>query len=136
MNIHFPQNSIARAEAMLIARTDMQYLVPTDGGVLRGLIQDHVCAGVHMTSRDTMLTRKQYMQLLYVGLKPEGFSAIRGVAGSNGNIENEVTLGLGGRVLTLPPAIIKPQPLWTGKQVVKVLGRFEYCLCSFFLLLK
>ncbi|KAJ3414278.1 hypothetical protein HDV05_006807 [Chytridiales sp. JEL 0842] len=116
MNIHFPQNEIARAEAMLIARTDNQYLVPTDGGVLRGLIQDHVDAGVDMTSRDCFLTREDYMELVYVALKPE--PAFKGGGIGNGNIENEVEMGDHGKVVTLPPAVLKPKPLWTGKQVI------------------
>ena len=35
MNMHFPQNELARAEAYMIANTDNQYLVPTDGKPLR-----------------------------------------------------------------------------------------------------
>ncbi|KAJ3205963.1 hypothetical protein HDU82_004852 [Entophlyctis luteolus] len=116
MNVHFPQNDIARAEAMLIARTDNQYLVPTDGGVLRGLIQDHVDAGVDMTSRDTFFTKEQYMQLVYNGLKPE--PAFKGGGIGNGNIETEVEIGWRGRVVTVDPVIQKPRKLWTGKQVI------------------
>lgn len=100
MNMHFPQNEIARAEAALIANTDNQYLVPTSGNPLRGLIQDHVVSGVWMTSRGTFFNREEYQQLLYGSLRPED--------GSTGN----------GRVITLPPTIWKPEPLWTGKQVV------------------
>ncbi|KAJ3025212.1 UNVERIFIED_CONTAM: hypothetical protein HDU68_007368 [Siphonaria sp. JEL0065] len=116
MNIHFPQNDLARAEAMLIARTDQQYLVPTDGGVLRGLIQDHVDAGVDMTSRDTFFTKEMYMQLVYNGLKPE--PAFKGGGIGNGNIENEVEIGWRGKVMTVEPAVYKPRKLWTGKQVI------------------
>jgi DNA-directed RNA polymerase I subunit RPA1 len=115
MNIHFPQNEVARAEAMLIARTDLQYLVPTDGGVLRGLIQDHVDAGVDMSSRDTFLDRETYMQLVFTALRPDG--AISQGLG-NGNIEKEVVIGRNGRIVTVPPALIKPRPMWTGKQVI------------------
>lgn len=32
----------------------------------RGLIQDHVVAGVLLTKRDTWLTKAQYMQLVYI----------------------------------------------------------------------
>jgi DNA-directed RNA polymerase I subunit RPA1 len=123
MNIHFPQNDIARAEAMLIARTDNQYLVPTDGGVLRGLIQDHVDAGVDMTCRDTFFTKEEYMQLVYVGLKPE--PAFKGGGIANGNIEPEVEIGCMGRVITMEPAILKPIVRWTGKQVVSIF-HFSY----------
>ncbi|RUS21820.1 hypothetical protein BC937DRAFT_91380 [Endogone sp. FLAS-F59071] len=103
MNVHFPQNEIARAEATLIANTDNQYLVPTSGNPLRGLIQDHVVTGVWMTARDTMLSREEYMQILYGALRPED-------DGTGG-----------GRVLTVPPAICKPMPLWTGKQVISTI---------------
>jgi DNA-directed RNA polymerase I subunit RPA1 len=118
MNMHFPQNQIARAESMLIARNDEQYLVPTDGGVLRGLIQDHVDAGVMMTSRDSFFTREEYIQLLYIGLRPEGFAAVGGIQGSNGNIEPQLVIGDNTAILTLPPAIMRPKALWTGKQII------------------
>ena len=45
MNLHFPQDHLARAEAYEIVRADQQYTVPTDGKPLRGLIQDHVVRG-------------------------------------------------------------------------------------------
>jgi DNA-directed RNA polymerase I subunit RPA1 len=100
MNMHFPQSLIAQAEARLIANTDNQYLVPTSGNPLRGLIQDHVVSGVWLTNKDTFFTREEYYQLIYGALRPEDdYSG-------------------GGMVLTVPPAIWKPQPLWTGKQVV------------------
>lgn len=100
MNMHFPQSLVAQAEARMIANTDNQYLVPTSGNPLRGLIQDHVVAGVWMTKRDSFFTRAEYQQLLYGALRPE---------------ENYTG---GGRVITLPPAIMRPKPLWTGKQIV------------------
>lgn len=121
MNIHFPQNDIGRAEAMLIARNDLQYLVPTDGGVLRGLIQDHVDAGVHLTSKDTWLTRAQYIQLIYAGLRPDGgIGGTHGTRGEgNGNIEPILEYGdENGRLLTLEPAMVKPRRMWSGKQVI------------------
>jgi DNA-directed RNA polymerase I subunit RPA1 len=49
MNCHFPQNQLTRAEAQYIANANEQYIVPTDGTPLRGLIQDHVVGGVKMT---------------------------------------------------------------------------------------
>lgn len=85
---------------MMIANTDNQYLVPTSGKPLRGLIQDHVVAGVWMTCQDAFFTREQYFQLLYGALRPED-----GLEGS--------------RLVTLPPTIWKPKPLWTGKQIVR-----------------
>lgn len=102
MNMHFPQSLLAQAEARLIANTDNQYLVPTSGNPLRGLIQDHVVAGVWLTNKDTFFTREDYFQLIYGALRTE----------------DDYTGG--GKILTLPPAIFKPVPLWTGKQVVRL----------------
>lgn len=100
MNMHFPQNEIARAEALQIADTDHQYLSATAGAPLRGLIQDHISMGVQLCNRDTFFTREDYQQLLYACLRPES---------------NHTTTG---SLESIPPAILKPQPLWTGKQVI------------------
>ena len=58
--------------------------------------QDHVVMGVLLTKRDTFLTKAEYMQILYC-------------AG--------IDLGCKRSVCSIPPAILKPQRLWTGKQV-------------------
>jgi DNA-directed RNA polymerase I subunit RPA1 len=100
MNMHFPQNEVARAEALQIADTDHQYLAGTAGKPLRGLIQDHISVSVWMCSRDTFFDRATYQQLIYNSLRPE-----------SGHI-------VGDRMETVTPAIIKPKPLWTGKQVI------------------
>ena len=100
MNMHFAQSAIARAEMMFIANNDNQYLVPTSGKPLRGLIQDHVIAGSWMTMKSTFFSRDEYQQLLYGALRPE----------------NDYTGE--GYLHLLPPAVWKPVPLWTGKQIV------------------
>ncbi|ORY77786.1 DNA-directed RNA polymerase I subunit RPA1 [Protomyces lactucae-debilis] len=105
MNMHLPQNENARAEAALIANTDNQYLVPTSGDPLRGLIQDHVVIAVWMTNRDTFFTRQEYHQLLYGTLRPE----------------EETDPHVDPRIITVPAAIQKPRQLWTGKQVITTL---------------
>ncbi len=98
MNIHFPQTETGRAEAYLIAANDRQYLVPTTGDPLRGLIQDHVVAGVLMTCKDTFLSRSEYIQLLEAALL--------------------MAVGPTARIQLETPAVLRPVPLWTGKQVV------------------
>lgn len=100
MNMHFPQTELARAEAMQIADTDHQYLVATSGKPLRGLIQDHISVSVWMCNRDTFFDRASYQQLIYNCIRPE-----------SGHV-------VGDRIQTVPPAVIKPVPLWTGKQVI------------------
>lgn len=98
MNAHFPQSELARAEAYTLVSTDQQYLVPKDGKPLAGLIQDHMVSGTRMTIRGCFFTRDQYTELVYRGLTDKL-----------------------GRVQLLPPAVFKPQQLWTGKQVVSTL---------------
>ncbi|XP_004844647.1 DNA-directed RNA polymerase I subunit RPA1 isoform X1 [Heterocephalus glaber] len=98
MNAHFPQSELGRAEAYVLACTDQQYLVPKDGQPLAGLIQDHMVSGANMTIRGCFFTREQYMELVYRGLTDKV-----------------------GHVKLFPPAILKPFPLWTGKQVVSTL---------------
>ena len=106
MNCHFPQSDLGRAEAEYLARTDLQYIVPTDATPLRGLIQDHVVAGVKLTKKDTFLEKWEYQQLLFAMLASlPRLEVIR----SDSDIE------------LMPPAIIKPKPLWTGKQVLSTL---------------
>jgi DNA-directed RNA polymerase I subunit RPA1 len=41
--------------------THKQYVVPTSGKPLRGLIQDSVVSGVLMTSKDCFFNRDEYM---------------------------------------------------------------------------
>ncbi|XP_011616408.1 DNA-directed RNA polymerase I subunit RPA1 [Takifugu rubripes] len=98
MNAHFPQSELARAEAYTLVSTDHQYLVPKDGKPLAGLIQDHMVSGTRMTLRGCFFTRAQYTELVYRGLTDKQ-----------------------GRIKLLPPAIFKPQQMWTGKQLVSTL---------------
>lgn len=105
MNMHFPQNEIARAEALQIADTDHQFLVATSGKPLRGLIQDHISMGVWLTNRDTFFDREEYHQLLYGCLRPE---------------DNHTATD---RIQTVAPAMMKPVCIWTGKQVISSILR-------------
>lgn len=100
MNMHFPQNEIARAEALQLADTDHQYISGTAGNPLRGLIQDHLSVSVALCSKDAFFDRDAYQQLVYSALRPE-----------SGHITGE-------RIELVPPAVMKPVRRWTGKQVI------------------
>ncbi|KAK4119973.1 beta and beta-prime subunits of DNA dependent RNA-polymerase [Parathielavia appendiculata] len=100
MNMHFPQNEVARVEALQLADTDHQYISGTAGNPLRGLIQDHLSVSVELCNKDTFFDQGAYHQLIYSALRPE-----------SGHISGE-------KIELVPPAIIKPVPRWTGKQVV------------------
>ncbi|XP_034944340.1 DNA-directed RNA polymerase I subunit RPA1 [Chelonus insularis] len=95
MNAHFPQNELARSEGYNIANVSNQYLVPKDGTPLGGLIQDHMISGVKLTCRGRFFSKADYMQLVYSGLNDHF-----------------------GDIILLPPTIIKPIQLWSGKQVI------------------
>ncbi|OJJ50014.1 hypothetical protein ASPZODRAFT_128602 [Penicilliopsis zonata CBS 506.65] len=100
MNMHFPQNELARAEAMMLADADHQYLVSTAGKPLRGLIQDHISMGTWFTCRDSFFNIEDYQELLYSCLRPENSHTISD------------------RIQLVEPAMIRPQRLWTGKQII------------------
>lgn len=98
MNAHFPQNEIARSEAYNIMSVRKQYLVPKDGTPLSGLIQDHVISGVKMSLRGAFFTKADYQQLVFQALANRK-----------------------GKIKLLPPTILKPVVLWSGKQVLSTI---------------
>lgn len=100
MNIHLLQNHIARQEAYTISNTDNQYIVPTSGKPIRGLIQDSIVSAVYLTMKDTFFTKEEYFQLIYSALDAPL---------NNGTIR---------KIEVQTPAIIHPKQLWTGKQVI------------------
>eukprot|EP00899_Mesostigma_viride_P013847 jgi/Mesvir1/22463/Mv18493-RA.2 len=114
------EDEVGRAEGYGIVHADQQYLVPTSGAPLRGLIQDHIVSGVLLTSRDTFLTLREFQQCVYVACAGAGTTPSAGVpqGGVVGVIDD-----LGGGLTTPPPAVLRPVPLWTGKQVLSAVLR-------------
>lgn len=98
MNAHLPQNEVARSEAYNLVNVANSYLVPKDGTPLGGLIQDHVISGVKLSIRGRFFNREDYQQLVFQGLSH-----------------------LRGNVKLLPPAILKPTRLWSGKQILSTI---------------
>lgn len=94
MNLHFPQNELARSEAYHLVTTHNQYLTPKDGAPLAGLVQDSVVAGVMLSVRGTFFNKEDYVQMVNVALYDHK-----------------------ARIVILPPAIMKPDTLWSGKQI-------------------
>jgi DNA-directed RNA polymerase I subunit RPA1 len=88
MNLHLVQSYLAASEANKLMATHRQYIVPTSGYAIRGLIQDSVVSGVFLSSKDTFLTKDQYQQLVYVGLRE---------LLEDGKLQ---------KILTLPPALL------------------------------
>lgn len=71
------------------------YLVPKNGTPLSGLIQDHVISGVRLSLRGRFFNRAEYHQLVLQGLST-----------------------IPGKIKLLPPAILKPKVMWSGKQII------------------
>lgn len=98
MNAHFPQSHLGRSEAINITSSCYNYLSPRDGKPLTGLIQDYMVSGVLLTVRDRFFTVEKFNKLLYSALV------------------NPKQL-----IVCLPPTILKPTKLWTGKQLISTL---------------
>ncbi|KAK4281856.1 hypothetical protein QN277_013303 [Acacia crassicarpa] len=117
INVHFPQDEISRAEAYNIVNANNQYVKPTSGDPIRSLIQDHIVSAALLTKKDTFLSCEEFNQLLYSsGVCTAWRGSLHGKPGQKiftSNSESDISLP--------PPAIWKPEPLWTGKQVISAL---------------
>ena len=93
MNLHVPQTEEARAEARVLTLVQNHILTPRYGGMIIGAIQDYISGAYILTSKATLLTREDVIDLLaaakYVGPIPE-------------------------------PAILSPREYWTGKQIISL----------------
>ncbi|QDZ25257.1 subunit A of DNA-directed RNA polymerase I [Chloropicon primus] len=105
INLHLPQDQMSRAEAYTIMHSSENFNVPTDGKPIKGLIQDHVISSVYLTMQDTFLDRKHYELLVY-----EACCMLKRKRSESPCRRSAVQL--------LPPTLLKPQRLWTGKQVI------------------
>lgn len=112
MNVHLLQNYLARTEGLKLALCDKQYILPTNKQPVRGFIQDFIFSSVFITFKDQFLNRSDYTQLLFDSL----FKIIE-----EDPCYNDIVI--------FQPAIIKPQKLWTGKQLfsqmIDYIARYE-----------
>jgi DNA-directed RNA polymerase II subunit RPB1 len=104
MNLHVPQVESARAEALEIMSVPHMIVSPQANKPMIGLVQDSIVGWFFLTRQNTFLTRTQVMDLCMqiqyaVDGKPPNFGSAR----------------------IPPPAILKPTPLWTGKQLMSML---------------
>ena len=109
MNVHLPQDEISRSEAYNIVNANNQYIVPARGYTVRGLIKDHIVSSVLLTMQDTFLNSEQFNQLLYASSVFNGGNSRHGKTSFTDK---------GCFVKPVLPAVWKPKPLWTGKQVI------------------
>ncbi|TIA87040.1 hypothetical protein E3P99_03444 [Wallemia hederae] len=94
MNLHVPQSEETRAEMSQIASVTRQIVSPQANSPVMGIVQDALCGVRKLTLRDNFLDSKQVANLLMW------------VPGWDGIVPT--------------PAIMKPKPLWTGKQILSL----------------
>ncbi|RKF71986.1 DNA-directed RNA polymerase II subunit rpb1 [Golovinomyces cichoracearum] len=95
MNLHVPQTEETRAEVMNLCMVPLNIVSPQRNGPLMGIVQDTLAGVYKMCRRDVFITKEHLMNiLLWV---PEWDGVIP------------------------QPAIVKPRPRWTGKQIVSMI---------------
>ncbi|KXT17255.1 hypothetical protein AC579_5803 [Pseudocercospora musae] len=94
MNMHVPQGQETRAEVANLCAVPHNIVSPQKNGPLMGIVQDTMAGIWMMTRRDTMMDYEQVMNILMW------------VPGWDGVIPT--------------PAILKPSPRWTGKQIISL----------------
>ncbi|KAK8780828.1 hypothetical protein V5799_017831 [Amblyomma americanum] len=95
MNLHVPQSLETRAEVEQLAMVPRQIITPQSNKPVMGIVQDTLTAVRKMTKRDVFLEKDQTMTILMFLPIWDGKMPM--------------------------PAILKPKPLWTGKQIFSLI---------------
>jgi DNA-directed RNA polymerase subunit A' len=93
MNLHIPQSEEAQTEARLLMQVQDQILSPRFGGPIIGAKTDFITAAYLLTRKSTLLNREEICKMMLA-------------AGYDGP--------------TPEPETKRPDPLWTGKQIVSL----------------
>ncbi|KAF8817735.1 Dna-directed Rna polymerase II RPB1, partial [Cardiosporidium cionae] len=99
MNLHLAQSHETRAEIKHLMMVPKQIVSPQGNRPVMGIVQDSLLGISKLTRRDTFISREQMMNLLMWIPYWDG--------------------------ILPPPAIIRPPPQWTGKQLSTVLLCFD-----------
>ena len=100
MNLHLPQTEEAKAEALILMGNKSNLLTPRNGELMIAATQDFITGGYLLTQKDAFFDHAKVCQIV---------SQI--LAGPEAEM----------RIDLPPPAIQKPQKLWTGKQIFGLL---------------
>jgi len=122
MNLHLPQTPEASAEAMHLMGVQENVAGPRTGGLLVAATQDFLSASYLLSLRDNFFDRTQFCQL--VGAAWLSYSVpindpSEGMSSAKFQIYKDTSTAP--RFRLPEPAVMKPVPLWTGKQVFSVL---------------
>jgi len=93
MNLHAPQSEEAQAEARTLMLVQEHIMTPRYGAPIIGGLHDYITGAYLLTRKDAIFDKSSAAQLLYA-------------ASYSGPLPE--------------PAILKPGPYWTGKQLVSV----------------
>ncbi|TDL29012.1 beta and beta-prime subunits of DNA dependent RNA-polymerase [Rickenella mellea] len=99
MNMHVPQTEEARTEALELMNVKLNLVTPRNGEPVIAAIQDFITASYLLSQRDRFYDRRQFAQICSYF--------------ADANLQIDLP----------PPSILKPQRLWTGKQVFNCLMR-------------
>jgi DNA-directed RNA polymerase III subunit RPC1 len=99
MNLHVPQTEEARTEAIELMGVKHNLATPKNGEPIIAAIQDFITASYLLTNKDNFFNRRAFTSMC--------------MSMVDGNMHIDVP----------PPAVYKPEALWTGKQVFNVLIR-------------
>ncbi|KAL7268353.1 DNA-directed RNA polymerase III subunit C1 (rpo31) [Rhizina undulata] len=99
MNLHVPQTEEARTEAIELMGVKNNLCTPRNGEPVIAAIQDFITAAYLLSSKDRFYDRKTFANICMFMV--------------DGNKQIDLP----------PPTILKPQALWTGKQIFNVLMR-------------
>ncbi|KAH0530475.1 hypothetical protein TsFJ059_005088 [Trichoderma semiorbis] len=94
MNLHVPQSEETRAEVKELCLVPNNIVSPQKNGPLMGIVQDSLAGAYKICRRDSFLDKNQVMNLMLW------------VPNWDGVIPQ--------------PAILKPRPRWTGKQIISM----------------
>ncbi|MCJ1438509.1 DNA-directed RNA polymerase II subunit rpb1 [Xylographa pallens] len=94
MNLHVPQSEETRAEVSQLCMVPLNIVSPQRNSPLMGIVQDTLCGAYKMCRRDIFLTNEQVMNILLWVPDWDG--------------------------IIPTPAILKPVPKWTGKQIISL----------------
>ncbi|KAJ8919935.1 hypothetical protein NQ315_006464 [Exocentrus adspersus] len=102
MNLHLPQTEEAKAEALILMGNKSNLVTPRNGELLIAATQDFLTGAYLLTKKDTFLDFEHAMEL-----------AATLLYGKDTHMHIDLP----------PPCIIKPVPLWSGKQICSLIFR-------------
>lgn len=94
MNLHVPQTEETRAEVKELCMVPLNIVSPQRNGPLMGIVQDTLAGAYKLCRRDVFLTKEEVMNIMLWVPEWDGIIPV--------------------------PAILKPRPRWTGKQIISM----------------